>query len=317
MATFQEKLTNATQGANIKTASLRFLSDMASADRSTFRDAWPPVPVTLRRKIVADLVILAEDNIDLNFRHVFLTALEDPDPQVRLTAVEGLYEDESKLLLNKLLPMLRQDPDLAVREAVAKAMGRFTYLAHCEKPVAPRDRIRAALIESATDDMEDDDVKRRSVEALGYFHGDHEVQELIAEAYHEGGTYAESAVFAMGCSMDDRWAPTVLEELHNDSAPMRYEAARAAGEMLLEDALVDLVRMTEDTDIEVTLAAVWSLGQIGGKAASQALGHVLKSENPALREAAQEALEELLFNADPLNAAPQLARPKQLPESLN
>src|SRR5688500_8242826 len=217
MATFHEKLTNATQGTNVKTASLRFLSDMASADRSTFRDAWPSVPVPLRRKIVADLVILAEDNIDLNSRHVFLTALEDPDPQVRLTAVEGLYEDESKLLLNKFLPMLREDPDLAVREAVAKAMGRFTYLAHCEKPVAPRDRIRAALIESATDDMEDDDVKRRSVEALGYFHGDKEVQELIAEAYHEGGTYAESAVFAMGRSMDDRWAPTVLEELHNES----------------------------------------------------------------------------------------------------
>ena len=76
---------------------------------------------------------------------------------------------------------------------------------------------------------------------------------------------------------------------------------RAAGEMALEDSLSYLVRLVDDSDTEVRLAAVWALGQIGGKPAAQALARVLKSDNPALREAAQEALQEVAFSANPLN----------------
>ncbi|HUP27919.1 MAG TPA: HEAT repeat domain-containing protein [Chloroflexia bacterium] len=301
MATFQEKLDKVRKGENLSAASLTFLSDLSSEDRATLRSVWPELPRQARKKIVAELVTLAEDNIEFHFRHVFLTALEDSDPDVRLSAIEGLYEDESKLLLGRLIPMLRTDPEPAVREAVAKALGRFTFLAHCAKLTDQGTLLRATLLESAEDEDEDEDVRRRSVEALGYFHGDKEVQDLIAETYQQGGTAAESAIFAMGRSMEERWQQTVLDELKSETAAMRFEAARAAGEMELEDALTDLVGMVEeDSDSEVRLAAVWALGQIGGKAAAKAITRLLKSQDPAIREAAQEALQEALFAVDPL-----------------
>jgi HEAT repeat protein len=146
-------------------------------------------------------------------------------------------------------------------------------------------------------------VRRRAIEALGYLDGDGEVEALIAEAYERGGTQAESALFAMGRSMDPRWTQIVLDELQSDKPAMRYEAARAAGEMVLEEALPQLVRMVNDKDPEVRLAAVWALGQIGGKPAAEALAPVLNSPEPAMREAAQEAMEEIAFASDPLKFA--------------
>ena len=149
---------------------------------------------------------------------------------------------------------------------------------------------------------EETDVRRRAIESLGYLNGDEAVLNLIKAAYERGGRDAESAVFAMGRNIDVRWQQTIMDELESDIPAMRYEAARAAGEMTLEDALPMLVRMTDDVDAEVKLASIWALGQIGGKPAAEALSHILRSGEPALREAAQDALQELSFSANPLNS---------------
>lgn len=302
MATFNEKLDAVGKGNPPSPAALTFLSDLGSSDRADLRERWPALPTERRRHIVHELVEIAEDNIDMDFRHVFLVALEDLDPEVRTTAVEGLYEDESKLLLGRLLDMLRRDPDEGVREAVAMALGRFTYIAHCTDKLGPNgDRLRQTLLDAANDRGEGRTVRRRAIESLGYFHGDREVEELISEAYRSGGVQAESAVFAMGRSMDERWQQVVLDELESSRPPMRYEAARAAGEMSMAEALPFLTRMVDDRDTEVKLAAIWSLGQIGGKPAREALLRALESSEPAVREAAQEAIDEMAFNSNPLD----------------
>jgi HEAT repeat protein len=301
MTTFIEKLNNLGQGDAPKTASLTFLSDLSSEDRDTFRRLWPKLPATRRMQIVEKLVTMAEDNIDLYFRRVYLVALEDEDADVRLAAIEGLFEDNSKLTLGMLIDILAGDPDDAVREAAASSLGRFTYLAQCDKLGNDAEKLRAVLVHAAGDPKEDSDVRRRAVESLGYLNGDAEVQQIISDTYRRGGRQAESAVFAMGRNMDPRWEQTILNELDSDLPAMRFEAARAAGETVLEDALPFLVRLVDDPDSEVRLAAVWALGQVGGRPAAEALARVLKSENPALREAAEEALQEVAFSANPLS----------------
>lgn len=301
METFKDKLHSLVEGDGLVASSLTFLSDLSMEDRATLRRDWPQLPVALRRRVTGMLVTMAEDNIELFFRPVYLIALEDGDPKVRLSAIEGLFEDNSKLTLGKLINILRMDPDRDVREAAASALGRFTYLAECGKLGSDAQPLRDALMQSASDKNEDADVRRRAIESLGYLAGDDEVRDLIAQSYERGGRQAESAVFAMGRNMDARWQQTVLDELDSDVPSMRYEAARAAGEMTLEDALPMLTLMIDDSDLEVQLAAVWALGQIGGRPAAEALTRALKSENPAMREAAQEAIQEIAFSANPLN----------------
>lgn len=293
MATFNEKLLAAGGSNPPAVSALTFLSDLSSEDRATLRELWPSMPLERRRFIANELVTIAEDSIDVDFRHVFFQALLDSDPQVRLSAIEGLYEDESRLLLGRLVNLVRNDPDETVREAAAMALGRFTYIDHCSDKLGEQaGKLRETLLEAATDEDEEPDVRRRAVEALGYYHDDEAVEKLITQAYESGGAQAESALFAMGRSLDARWQQVVLDELESARPAMRYEAARAAGEMALADALPFLARMIHDKDTEVKLAAIWALGQIGGKPATEALAQAAKSAEPAIREAAQEAMEE-------------------------
>lgn len=300
MSVLTDNLKNLAETGKARTSALTALSDLSSEERASLREAWPGLPVEQRRRIASSLVTLAEDNIELDFRHVFLMSLDDSDAQVRLSSIEGLYEDESRVLLNRLLDLLKSDPDERVREAAARALARFTYLAQCDKLGSHAEGLRSALIDSAGNEKETTDVRRRAIEALGNYNNDAQVQDLISKSYRKGGKQAESAVFAMGRTMDERWHQIVMDELESDHPAMRYEAARAAGEMTLQDALPFLVRMVEDTDTEVRLAAVWALGQIGGRPAAEAVAPLLKSKEPALREAAQDAINEMAFAADPL-----------------
>ncbi len=303
MTTFKEQIENLGNGDKLNVASLKFLSDLNSEDRDTLRVVWPSLPPQRRAQIVSALAIIAEDNIDYHFRRVFLNALDDTSADVRRKAIEGLSEDNSTLLLGRLLTLLRNDPDEDVREASATALGRFTYLAQCNKLgiQSEESHLRSTLIASARDRAEDEDVRRRAVESLGYFNQDKEVQELIADQYKQGEKHAESAVFAMGRTTDKEWTPIIMHELNNTRPAMRYEAAHAAGEIVIEDAVPRLIELISDPDLEVRLAAIWGLGQIGGKAASDALRNAVSSTEQAVHDAAQEALQEIAFSANPLD----------------
>jgi HEAT repeat protein len=83
---------------------------------------------------------------------------------------------------------------------------------------------------------------------------------------------------------------------------MRYEAARACGELEASAALSALIYLIEaDPDPEVQEMAIWALGRIGGKEARRVLEACCESEDEALRQAAEEALDELDFLGGPLD----------------
>jgi HEAT repeat protein len=138
-------------------------------------------------------------------------------------------------------------------------------------------------------------VRRRALEALAYFDRP-EVSEIIELAYQdEEDIMRLSAVFAMGRSADEEWSEQVLDELEREDPAMRYEAARAAGELLIAEAVPLLSRMVADPDLEVRVVAAWALGQIGGPEAQRVLQICLEAGDEALREAAEEALDEIEF----------------------
>jgi len=110
-----------------------------------------------------------------------------------------------------------------------------------------------------------------------------------------------SALKAMGRSINKRWLPEVGKELTSAEPSLRYEAATAAGEMSADELTQPVIRLCDDTDREVVLAAIWALGQIGGPESSRALKALANSDDEALANAANEALTELAFANNPLN----------------
>ena len=286
-------------GHKLAMRDMRPLSGLSSDERDAFWQGWQAIAPRRRDEIARALVTLAEDNVDLDFGAVFFWLLDDEDAAVRTAAIEGLWEDMSSRLLRRLLVMLRSDPSPGVRASAALALSRFAYQAVLGELSAEDTRaLRTTLIESLLDQRQPLDVRRRSLEGAGYFADSDEVQREVELAYAGDEQFMrESALMAMGRSMLPRWLPTIGEALTHASPALRYEAARAAGEMA-EDArsLVPKVApLLNEQDGEVALAAIWALGQIGGEPARRALQRIRKSSDETRSQAASEALEELSF----------------------
>lgn len=284
---------------------LRSLSGVEEADQAALQAIWPTIAVARRRHITTALVEMAEDDVEMDFVDLFRFLLDDADATVRATAASGLWETDDPRVLNPLLSLLQTDPSPDVRAAAAESLGHFVAaVADNPQRGSRARRLMAGLLEAfhSTHPANTDLVRRRALESLAGFGEDPLVVAAITEAYNSANqTLRAGALSAMGNSFDARWHPVVVEQLANHEAELRFEAARAAGDLLIEDAVPKLVTMTADPDEEVRLMAIWALGEIGGLQAKATLSNLLESQNESVRDAAEEALEELRFNENPLD----------------
>ncbi|HHX44194.1 MAG TPA: HEAT repeat domain-containing protein [Chloroflexi bacterium] len=278
------------------------LSDPTRAETDAFAVCIAQLSAARRRELLAMMVESAEESFELEFSLLFRACLRDADAEVRRSAVYGLWEDERPGLLGELLTMLETDPDAQVRAAVAMALGRFVYMAEGDELEEGRAVwLRTALERVIDNPSEDVDVVRRAIESIAYIN-DERVRGYIDRAYEHGDSrMRESALFAMGRNADPVWTETVLTELHEGSPAMRYEAARASGEMQLRRAVGMLISMTREPDAELQVMAVWALGQIGGERAERLLERLADSDDEALRMAALDAIEEARLATRPMD----------------
>ncbi len=284
------------EGRYPSAADLVHLSDLGPEDTTRLAQLWPHVPVQHRRTLLRTLVEMAEADFEVDFGILFRQGLSDEDEEVRECALDGLWEDEDPRLIAPLVTLLRHDEAVRVRAAAAQTLAHFVLLGELDKlRPEPFHTICEALIAAYEDEGEALEVRRRALEAVAYI-SDERVPAMIERAYrHPESLMRQSALFAMGRSNDPRWAGIVLRELYNADPAIRYEAARACGELELRDAVSGLVEMLEDGDNELQEVVLWALGQIGGAEAKRALKRYSRSPHPGLRSAAQEALDELNF----------------------
>jgi HEAT repeat protein len=278
-------------------SSLYGLSDLTRAEVQLFQEVWSLIDAGRRRWIIQSLVDIAEASFEVNFDSIFRLCLNDEDEVVRFRAIEGLWEDKDLTLAGLLVRLLRDDPSESVRAAAATSLGRFVLLGELEKiEAAPAMMVEDALLGAIYDPHETLEVRRRAVESIAYS-GQAQVRDIIEVTYCDDEEKMRiSAVFAMGRSADPLWCDMVIAELDNPDSEMRYEAARACGELEASAALSDLIdRIEADPDSEVQEMAIWALGRIGGKEARRVLEACCENKDEALRQAAEEALDDLDF----------------------
>jgi HEAT repeat protein len=282
------------QEPDLPHSSLFELTNLHGKTLALLADAWPSLPVERRQDIISNLAEMAEADFEADFSEVFKICLTDEDPQVRAAAIEGLWEVEDVTLIRPLVRALGRDSSQLVREAAAISLSRFALSAELgHLPPRLADLVWDTLWKTVHNPEEDVDVRRRAIESLAYFDRP-EVTQVIERAYRdEESAMRVSAVFAMGRNADEDWSKYVFDELESSEPEMRYEAARACGELKLAGAVATLSQMTADKDPEVKLAAVWSLGQIGGPESRRVLEICIKMGDEALQDAAQAALSEM------------------------
>ena len=299
---FEEFLTELKEGDSApRYSQMLQLAGMTSELLDAFEAAWREVSPERKRETLDRMVELSEDNVELDFDSVFRVGLADGDSGVRADSVRGLWECEDRTVIRPLLGLLEKDPAVEVRSAAASALGRFADLAH-EGKLLSRDeaRIQKALLAAIGRDGEDMEVRRRAIEAIASLESP-ERDRIIRAAYESGDPgLLQSSIYAMGRTSNADWLPSALRETGNESPEIRYEAAVTCGHLGDENVVPQLITLVQDEDRQVQLAAVRALGEVGGSLARRALERCLELGDEALKQAAEDAIDNIEFDDDPL-----------------
>lgn len=300
---FAEVLQTILKNDPVPVHSLYRLSDMSMEDYDHFCQNWATIDSDRRRIIVRHLADISEDNFVVDFSTIFADSLTDKNEQVRLAALDGIWDSTEQRFIAPLLTMMRSDESVDVRASATASLAHFVLMAEwgeiSERLAKP---IVDALLAQYDDEETAVSVLRATVEALGA--SSHErVPKIIQEAYeHDDQGMQLSAVFAMGNSADPRWLHTLLNEMENPHAEIRAEAARAAGSIGKSDAISELIELTEDEELDVQVAAIQALGQIGGELPQRILSEILEDESREdVHEIAETAMEEMVWISGDLN----------------
>lgn len=277
---------------------LNALSDLNREQLGQFTQVWAGLGGERRRELLAALIEFAESHVDASFAPICRWLLADDDPRIRAQAIEGLWEEEDVRLISPLIRCLAHDAYPDVRAAAAASLGRFLLLGeYSQIDAGAARRVEAALLAACQIEDQDVWVRRRALEALSNGSA-RELPQMILDAYQEVDDILRvGAVFAMGRSADPQWNRIVLAELSAQESAMLFEAVRASGELEIEEAAPELIRLLGDEDIEIRDAVIWALGRIGGREAWRALKACAASADANLAEAAEDALAELTFMA--------------------
>ena len=125
---FEETLASLSDN-DLSDSDLAELSGLDTEQLALFEQTWAKIETEQRRRIVGQLVRLADENIELNFNAILKNCLTDPDAEVRSQAIEGLWECEEPSLVPLLISLLENDSSEMVQTKAAAALGRFAMLA--------------------------------------------------------------------------------------------------------------------------------------------------------------------------------------------
>jgi HEAT repeat protein len=290
----------------LRAALIYRLSEISSDDLNLLRVAWDTIPQVRKSLLMTRLAETSESNFEVDFTDVAQFALNDVDSEVREKAIEALWINEDPAIMRRFIHILETDDSDVVRAAAAEALGRFILATELGDQAETVGReAEDALLHALTSGDEPLLVQRRALESLGYS-GREEPDELILAAYdHPHMEMQASALFAMGRSADDRWQRHVLRALDAQEPELQFEAARAAGELMLKQAAVRLSRLSQEpSDREIREAAIWALGEIGGSEAQTALMRLADQENDDdLQEVIDDAISSAQLAAGQLNGS--------------
>lgn len=274
------------------------LSDLTPEQALAFETKWAAAPNEKRAAISRHLADITEDNFIVDFTPTFRKLLLDPHVEVRLAALDGLWDCTDMSLVRPVILLVQNDPDDRVRAQAAATLGHIVLMAEWKQvDQVHADQIVEALIAEYNKPFSPTIVRRAALESISAS-ADERIPGLIHAAYlEEDKGMRLSAVFAMGRNADHRWLPVVLEEMDNPLVDMRLEATQSAGEIGSSDVVEPLILLLDDEELEVRLAAVFALGNIGSGLAQEALQEIIDDPfgDETMQEAAELALDEAFW----------------------
>lgn len=206
-----------------------------------------------------------------------LNLIGDQDASIRQAAVSALNTLMPAEMSKRIIPLLH-DPDPNVRESAVKIAGYFGY------PEAA-----SALIELSRDP--DERVKCAAIEHLPYVEDERSLTVLAHAIKDETSNVRAAAARALGHMDAPDTVRQLVEALGDEDVWVRYFSARALGRQRSEESVAALEKVIEKEKFNhVRIAALDSLGQIGGQRIAVIVGGLVRDDDPDVAHAAQVAL---------------------------
>jgi HEAT repeat protein len=199
------------------------------------------------------------------------------DSSIRQAAVSALNSIIPPSMSERIIPLLH-DSDPNVRESAVKIAGYFGY------PEAA-----SALVELSRDPNER--VRCAAIEHLPYVEDERALEVLTRAIKDETPNVRAAAARALGTMDNPEVVQPLIEGLTDEDVWVRYFSARALGRRRSEKSVeaLEKVLATEKFN-HVRIAALDSLGQIGGDRIAGIVSGLVRDDDPNVAHAAQVAL---------------------------
>ena len=279
---------------------LRELSGIDDAEARSIVDVWKEWQSTEVIDTIAELRRAAETDRSLEFESLFRVATSFPAPEVRLESVRALSEGGSFKIAQSRIAVLERDEVSEIRTAAAQSLHAFS------EPAQSRNVSKSALSRIATSlrnaiHVDERIVRGKSLIALAALHDD-DAPDLIDTMFDEAigdGPLMADVLTAMGESTDRSWLPTIEDAFFSNDPIVRIAAVLAFGKIANDDDVESLSEPFDDQTLEVQIATVNALQNIGSPQAREMLGLAAEdSSEPAVQQTAQAALDFLKAEDD-------------------
>ena len=278
---------------------LRELSGIDDKQARSMAQAWRDWQLSDVLDTVVELRTVAESDRSLEFDALFIAALSFPAPEVRIEGVRALSNGGSLKIAQALLKVLEQDDAADVRAAASESLHALAEPSQARNiPKTTSSRIASALRRAASDDERV--VRGKALISLAAMR-DEEAFDLIDAMFDEAIDDPEmmsDVLLAMGESGDRAWLPTIEDAFYSNDARVRISAVMAFGNLANDDDVEGLAEPFDDHVLEVQMATVQALGNIGTPQAREMLSLAVSSSEPDVQQMAQTALDLLKAEDD-------------------
>ena len=278
---------------------LRELSGIDDKQARSMAQAWRVWQLSDVLDTVVELRTVAESDRSLEFDALFIAALSFPAPEVRIEGVRALSNGGSLKIAQALLKVLEQDDAADVRAAASESFHAFAEPSQARNiPKTTFSRIASALRLAASDDERV--VRGKALKSLAAMR-DEEAPDLIDAMFDEAIDDPEmmsDVLLAMGESGDRAWLPAIEDAFFSNDARVRISAVMAFGNLANDDDVEGLAEPFDDHVLEVQMATVQALGNIGTPQAREMLSLAVSSSEPDVQQMAQTALDLLKAEDD-------------------
>jgi HEAT repeat protein len=206
-----------------------------------------------------------------------LNLIGNDDASTRQAAVGALNSLMPASMSERIIPLLH-DSDPNVRESAVKIAGYFGY------PDS-----RSALIELSRDPNER--VRCTAIEHLPYVDDERTLDVLVHAIKDETPNVRAAAARALATMDAPEAVQPLIDGLADEDAWVRYFSARALGRRRSGEGVAALQKVIEKEKFNhVRIAALDSLGQIGGPQVAGIVAGLVLDDDPDVAHAAQVAL---------------------------